>query len=162
MPDNFELSINRKEDRALFIANSDLFPAPAIGGFALYLQNTTENPIAINNIMVSVGEYGGVLRWCKNAAVDNIADEKQIDPIGLNGSIEAETICYKWDGENNGIAGISDGDLVKPIRVSEGYTPIHIKSTLGLFDNIALHFTPTVGTVDFECGILFSQEMIDE
>ena len=157
----FSLSITPKENELVFIANTDVLPAPQVGGFMLYLQNTAETRIVINKLMVSVGEYGGVVQWFKNVTVDEMADAELHPPVDLNGDADVASACYKWDGMNNGIAGISDGVLVKPLFAAEGYTEINIKSTLGLFDNLALHFVPVVGDTLFECGVLFSQEMID-
>lgn len=168
MSNEIRLAITPIEDKGLvFIANtadiSDTLTTTENGGFMLYLQNKSlTNILEINKIMASVSTPGGTLKWMKNVIVANPDNFNEHSPININGTEKADVICYNWNGQQGGIVGISDGIIVKTFILNEGYTPILINSTLGPFDNIALHYTPKVGSPEFECGIQFSYREIND
>lgn len=168
MANDFQISVTSMQDDApFFIASTvskdkDVLPITAIGGYMLYLQNTsTTKVIDIKKIMASASTPGVVLRWTKNVMLEEVNNAVLQAPVNISGKDEAEAVCYKWNGIGNGIVGIDAGVKVDAHILGIGYTSIMIKATLGLFDNMALHFKHPEGTPDTTCSILFSYRDIE-
>ena len=171
MEHNIQLSITSNENATpFFIASTasdsgDVLSITAIGGYVLYLQNTsTKKIIIIDEITASASTPGVVLRWVKNVEIGVIDNAELKEPVNISGKEKAEAICYKWDGIENGIVGIDDekGAKVKTYILDIGHTSIKTKASLRTFDNIALHFKHPEGAPDVECGIQFSYQDIEE
>ncbi len=165
---NFQLSVTSIEDnKQFYIASTaseerDVLSMTAVGGYVLYLQNTsTEKVIEIAEIMASVSTPGGVLRLTKGVMLKEVDNAALQPPVNISGKEEAEAKCYKWDGIGNGIVGISEGEKIDAHILDIGYTPITMNATLGRFDNIALHFKHPEGMPDLGCAIRFSYRDIE-
>lgn len=164
LPD-FQISItSKKDDSMVFIANTadteDVLTLPGVGGYVLYLQNTSATKIIeINKIMASGSTSGVILRWVKSVTInkDVLANNNAHAPVNINGNEEIkDVVCFNWTGVGNGIAGINEGEIVKTFILDIGYTPIKTKAILGAFDNIGLHMKHEDGMPEIECGIQFS------
>ena len=167
---DFQISITSKEDDSLvFIANTadtkDTLSLPGVGGYVLYLQNTsTSKIIEINKIMASASMSDVVLRWVKGVTIDNdvLANNNVHTPVNINGNEKAtDIVCFNWDEVGNGIAGIGGGVTVKTFILDIGHTPIKTKATLGAFDNIGLHMDHPTRMPEIECGIQFSYRDVE-
>ncbi len=165
---DFQISItSMQEDAPFFIASTaseekDVLSMTAIGGYMLYLQNTSvTRVIEVKKITASVSTPGAVLRWTKNVTIGDVDNTILQPPVSISGPEVSDAICYKWNGIENGIVGISEGVKVDAYILDIGYTSIMINATLGRFDNMALHFKHPEGMPDFTCGIKFSYRDID-
>ncbi len=170
LPD-FQISITSLQDDApFFIASTaseekDTLSITAIGGYVLYLQNTSATKIIeINKIMASASTPGVVLRWVKSVIInkDVLANNNAHAPVNINGNEEIkDVVCFNWTGVGNGIAGINDGEIVKTFILDIGHTSIKTKAMLGAFDNIGLHMKHAEGMPEIECGIQFSYRDVE-
>jgi len=168
MPEDFQISITSTRNRPPFFVVStaseekDVLSMTAVGGYALYLQNTSVTKVIdIKKIMASASTPGVVLRWTKDVLLGEVENAILRPPVNISGTEEAEATCYKWNGIQNGIVGITEGAKVDAQILDIGYTSIMVNATLGRMDNIALHFKHPEGAPDIGCSLIFSYRDIE-
>lgn len=131
-----------------------------VGGPMLYLKNTSlVFPLVIDVILISVDSTGGILKYVKNAVVEEIVNYNIQVPVGLDfrNNKKIPVLCYSWNQVEDSLMGISGGTVIDTVMAVVGINKIKGPITLGAKDSIYIGYKGALQT-EFMGSIRFHFE----
>ena len=157
-----------REDEEMYIPNAattaNALTLTAVEGAILLVRNdSSTEDLVIQTIIVSVSAAGTILIIRKNMVIGSIADNNVETARNLNfasGNVADATI-YSWDTVNNGLGGLTVGEILHTGYLAVGTTPFDINGTMHLGKNDNIVLATVLGTPEFTATISFYFESTD-
>jgi len=157
-----------RADEEMYITNAAttadaLTLTATLGAILLIRNNSSSSDLVIQTILVSTSAAGTILLIRKNDTIGTIADNNTETARNLNfasGNVADATI-YSWDEQNNGLGGLTAGQIMHTGYLAVGTTPFEVNGTMHLGKNDNIVLATKLGTPEFTASISFYFESTD-
>ena len=157
-----------RTDEEMYITNAattaNALTLTATAGAILLIRNdSSTDDLVIQTIALSISAAGTILIIRKNDTIGTIADNNVEVARNLNfasGNVSDSTI-YSWDEVNDGLGGLTAGQVLHTGYLAVGTTLFDINGTMHLGKNDNIVIATVLGTPEFTVSVSFYFESTD-